>query len=606
MASTFYGLDIALSGLYASNAKLNTTSHNIANAETEGYTRQSVVTKASKALKSYSTYGMVGSGVEIDSIIQERNSYFDVKYWKSNTVSGEYGTKSYYMNSVENYFNELNDDGFTTTFDDLFNALSELSNEPSNLEKRQHVTQLARTFTEYFNYMKTNLETVQDDLNFEIKNTVDTVNNLAEEIANINHKINTLEVTGVVANDLRDQRAVLIDRLSNICSITVEEGRLNKLDENIGQQYYVVKIDGQILVDTFDYNKLVCKARDEKDNQNDIDGLYDVQWSTDSYGGQSFDMYSESLGGVLQGLVQMRDGNNLENLRGKVEAKEGDTTVKLTDATINSLKDLNIPETGYLTLGGNDYKYTGFTVNMTSNPDGTSTFEYVFDLEKSVIKDITTYNATVGEAIDYKGVTFYAGRLNEFLRVFTDKFNTLCNKGQDLYGELGQDLFIYKDKISGEELELTEGGSYTSFTSSMSTYYKMTAGNVCINQALLADPSKFPAASDIDKGVENNDIIREMVALKADEKMFKQGKPAAFLQTLISELGVDTAAAKQFADNQENILFSIGQQRLSVSGVDNDEEAMDLITNQKMYQLNAKVITVMNEILNTLINEMGV
>ena len=110
MASTFYGLDIALSGLYASNAKLNTTSHNIANAETEGYTRQSVVTKASKALKSYSTYGMVGSGVEIDSIIQERNSYFVVKYWKSNTVSGEYGTKSYYMNSVENYFNELNDE----------------------------------------------------------------------------------------------------------------------------------------------------------------------------------------------------------------------------------------------------------------------------------------------------------------------------------------------------------------------------------------------------------------------------------------------------------------------------------------------------------------
>lgn len=606
MASTFFGLDIALSGLYASNARLNTTAHNISNAETEGYTKQSVTTQASKALSTYSTYGMVGTGIDITGITQARDAYYDMKYWKSSTLSGEYDTKAYYLKSVENYFNEINEDGFTTTFDDMFNALSDLSNEPSSLEKREQVTQLAKTFTDYFNYMSDSLEKIQDDLNFEIKNTVDTINNLAEELANLNLKINTLEVSGIVANDLRDQRALLIDQLSSVGSITVEEKQLNKDGMNIGQASYIVKLDGQILVDTYNYNRLQCVPRDECANQNDVDGLYDVRWTTDSYGGQTFDMYSRSLGGTFQGLVDMRDGNNLENLRGKVSVTEGDDKIVMTNTDINDISKLNIPQTGYVTVGGNDYKYTGFTVNIMDNGDGTQSFEYVFDLEQTVSKTVTTDNAHVGEGVDYKGIPYYKAQLNEFVRTFANAFNEICNRGEDLDGNKGEDFFMTKDKVTGQTYELNEKGSYTSFSSSDSSYYQMTAGRVCINNAVALDPRKFPAADELDKGVENNVIARELVNLKSDITMFKQGKPAAFLQTLISEIGVDSAAATKFSDNQNNILSSIGNQRLSISGVDTDEEAMNLINNQRMYELNAKVITIMNEVLAKLINEMGV
>lgn len=605
MSSTFFGLDIALSGLYASNAKLNTTAHNISNAQTKGYTRQTVTTQASKALSTYTKYGMVGTGVDVTGIEQTRNAYYDLKYWKTNTTNGEYETKSYYIKSVENYFNEIKKNGFTTTFDKFFDALSSLSNETSSLEKREQVTQVAQTFADYFNYMNANLNKVQTDLNFEIKNNVDKINSLAEEISNINLKINTLEFGGVVANDLRDQRSLLIDELSNICSISVEEKILNKDDLNAGHTSYVVKIDGQILVDTYNYNKLECVPRDELDNQNDADGLYDVRWTTDSYGGQTFNMYSESLGGVMQGLVQMRDGNNLENLKGHVSVKEGDTKIIMTNTSINDINKLNIPETGYITIGGREYKYTGFTVDISKNADGSSKFMYTFDLEKSVEKTVTSDNASIGTSVDYKGVPYYLSQLNEFLRTFSNEFNSICNDAKDLNGDDGEDFFLAKDKVSGETSQLTEKDAYTSFTSSDSTYYKMTVGNIVVNSNMSANPSKFPAASDVSNGIENNDMIRKMVELKSDNTMFKQGKPAAFLQTLISEIGVDSAAASKFAENQSDILESIEKQRLSESGVDTDEETMDLITFHRMYQLNAKVVSVMNEVLNNLINEMG-
>ena len=74
MGSSFFGLDIAISGLYASQASLNTTAHNIANAERDGYCKQYVTTKAGTPLRSYSTYGMVGTGVEATDILQNRNS----------------------------------------------------------------------------------------------------------------------------------------------------------------------------------------------------------------------------------------------------------------------------------------------------------------------------------------------------------------------------------------------------------------------------------------------------------------------------------------------------------------------------------------------------
>ena len=605
MGSTFFGLDIALSGIFASNTQLNTTAHNISNAETEGYTRQVVNTQASKALKTYTTYGMVGTGIDVTGIDQLRNEYFDLKYWKTNTLAGEYTTKEYYVNCVENYFNEINDNGFTATFDKFYDALEQLSNDPSSLEKREQVAQIGSAFADYFNDMSSSLDQIQTDLNFEIQNTVDTINSIAEEISVINLKINTLELAGQKANDLRDQRNLLIDQLSNYVSVEVEEKVVNKTDISMGQKMCTVKIDGQTLVDTYNYNTLKCVPREYKANQNDIRGLYDVSWTTDDQTGEVFSMYSGSLGGVLQALTQMRDGNNLENLYGKVSASVGDKQVTMTGASINSISKLNIPNEGYVTIGAIDYKYNGFTVDIEKNALGSDVYTYTFDLEEPIKLDADSVTAHIGETVDYKGVAYYKAQMNEFLRTFSDKFNKICNESQDLKGNAGKDFFVFKNEVTGEYTQLKEYDEITSFTSSDDTYYRLTMGNFKVNKSVIHDPNTFPAASDTSMGVANNIGVRSLLALKRDETMFKQGQPASFLQTLISEIGVDSASAKSFSKNQNTILNSISNQRLSKSGVDKDEEAMNLITYQNMYQLNAKVVSIMNEVLNTLINQMG-
>lgn len=81
MASTFFGLNIGKTGLYAYQAALDTTAHNITNAETPGYSRQVIEQKAGKALAMHSSYGMAGSGVDISKVSQLRDSYYDLKYW---------------------------------------------------------------------------------------------------------------------------------------------------------------------------------------------------------------------------------------------------------------------------------------------------------------------------------------------------------------------------------------------------------------------------------------------------------------------------------------------------------------------------------------------
>ena len=113
MASTFFGLNIGASGLYAYQIGINTTAHNVSNAETDGYTRQIVNKQASKAISVGSGYGMVGTGVNVTSISQVRNKYLDEKYSFNSTLSGEYSTKSYYMTEMESYFNEVSVEGFT-------------------------------------------------------------------------------------------------------------------------------------------------------------------------------------------------------------------------------------------------------------------------------------------------------------------------------------------------------------------------------------------------------------------------------------------------------------------------------------------------------------
>ena len=609
MPNTFFGLTIGSTGLFGANIGLNTTAHNVANTETEGYTRQVVKQQADTPLRANNTYGMIGTGVAITAIEQQRDVYYDEKFRSNNALTGYYTAQDYYMKSIENYFNEIQLEGFNTTFNKMSDALQELSKDPANLTVRTQMNSYAQSFCEYINSIQTSLEQLQDNVNFEIRTMVDSVNSYAKQIAGLNKQINTLETTGEAANDLRDRRNLLVDELSNIVDISVVEKQMGVAGTGITS--YTIKIGEATLVDTYDFHTMTVVPRPEKHYQADIDGLYDIVWDSN----QTYNPLVN--GGRLQALYEMRDGNNQQYFHGTTTASFGDETITVVDTSVNKTEQLHIAPTGTIQVGNREYKYTGFQVSV----DEDGKYVYEFSLDEGLKKDVDEIEVNIGQSIEYKGIAYYMQQLNEFARVYTKAFNDIHKQGVDLNNRPGLDYFNSRDKVSGENyvFEQSEEDESNGIIISSKTglyavdneevnygsYYFVTASGLCVTDEIYHDPTKLVTATDIIDGESQNDIVLKLIALKSDTKMFKQGTPSGFMQSLIAELGIDAAKAKNFMQNQEDILATVDNQRLSVSGVDIDEESMNLVRYQNAYNLSAKIISTMDQCYDRLINYMG-
>lgn len=586
MPSTFFGLNIGTSGLYTYQAALNTTSHNIANTDTKGYSRQILNQQAGVAIRMNSSYGMAGTGVVATGITQARDAYYDTKYRNNNTIYGSFNAKNYYMTEIENYFNEVTVEGYTTTSNKFFDSLQSLSTNPSSLTDRTSVVNYAKSLTEYFNSLSNSLTSIQKEANFEVKNQVDKINSLAQQIAAVTKQINTLEAGGTTANDLRDQRELLLDSLSEIANISVTE---HVVGMNVGVTSFVVKIEGQTLVNTDQYNTLQVVPRTTKENLNDADGLYDIKWSN----GNNFGFQGASSSGYLQALLQVRDGNNGEILKGKIEAvgADGDGNRVLTLSGLNlSIAKLNIPAEGSIKIGNQTYNYTKMDIDTSVEP-------YEINLTLDTTENIGNPgdDIAIGDSVAYKGIPYYMSQLNELVRVFAQEFNTVHKTGYDLNGNQGTDFFNGTIPATGANYDL-EGVSY----------YYLTAANFTVTEEFFRDPGKLALSGDLNLGVENKDILDKLMKLKSDSTMFKQGTPSSFFQTMVAEVGIDSKKAANSVESQSDILKMITNQKLSVSGVDIDEEAMNLVLFQNAYNLSAKVISIMNEVYDKLINGTGV
>lgn len=610
MASTFFGLHIASSGMSTYNAWLNTTAHNISNVKTEGYTKQTVKQQATVPLSYGTSYGMVGTGVEAVDIVSERDVYYDTKYRFSNTNCGLYDTYTYYMQSIEDYFyaKDSESGGMTNSLDGFFTSLINLTTDPSNTTIRTEVVGDAELFTKYVQEAAYNLRTLQLDLNDQIAKTVEQINAYGEEIASLNQQINTLEVYGTKANDLRDQRARLLDELSELVDVQVIE---KEPEGGNGFSQYIVSIGGAKLVDTNDNYTISCELQGSKNCQNDIDKLYDLRWSN----GQDFDIHATDMGGKLQALFQLRDGNNGEVFSGSVSvADEGSDTITITDVNDlgSSILKLNIPDAdGVIHIGSARYQYESFTATV----DADGKYTYTFRLKNGVTVGAGAVGkeASISDAVDYRGIPYYMSQLNEFIRTFSCRFNEVQTNGLDLNGEQGQQMFVGTDTALGVPMSFDEEvDANFSFSSAIdpativdgkvtTSYYRLTAFNTNISDALLKD-GKLLACADEEGGVANGKNLAIMSALESDKTMFRQGQPGSFLQVLTSTVGVDSKKVKDAAENAGNIKDFVDNRRLSKAGVDEDEEAQNLVICQNLLTYQYKVLSVMNEVLDKLIN----
>lgn len=616
MASTFFGLDIAYTGVQAANAKLNTTANNIANVDTKGYTRQEAMQVASDALRISQSYGMAGTGVTVTDINQVRNEFYDVKYWQAQTNLGQYDMKMYYMYQIEDYFTDKDTvEGFEPIFSAMFDSLEEVYKQAGTPSTKTQFIGAAGDLCEYFNAQATNLEKLQLGVNEEIKNKVDEINSIAEQIATLNKQINTIEVNHLRANELRDKRNLLIDQLSRIVDVEVRETPIYTTPggtEKSGIYTYEVSIaGGQILVQGYEYNTLECVARsaEEKVNQSDADGLFEIKWSNT----MDFNLYGANLGGELKGLIELRDGNNEEYFHGTTKGVKdnGDGTYTVTIEVPNKdyLTDINkctLPDSGQLTLVNTKYKYSGFEF------DGTNPPTYTFKIERDAGQaDPTIFDgkeASVGTKIDYQGIPYYQEQMNEWVRIFAKAMNDIEKTAVDEEGNPAEVLFTAKDKVNGTEIKFDDSLADNKYKSSDSDYYRLTAGNLSINNEMVKDASKFGTTVDIKKGGDAQDVTELLLTVQDDKNKvnFRGCSAKEFLQCITSDIALSANNAKTFTENYTNINKSVSQTRLSISGVDNDEEALHLVKFQEAYNLSAKVMQIMTEIYDRLILQTGV
>ncbi len=622
--SQFFGLNIGYTGLQAANAALNVTGNNISNVETKGYTRQEARQVAADALRTNTSYGMAGAGVDTKSIDQIRNEYYDLKYWQNNASLGIYSIKQQYYRQIEDYFTDTEDvQGFNKVFSDMFDALDEVYKSAGDDTKKASFLSQCKSLTEYFNNMHTSLQRLQTDANNEIMNKVNQVNSLASEIATINKQINTIEVNKVRANELRDKRNLLIDELSEIVDVQISEIPIYTTeggDEESGIYRYIVDIaGGQNLVNGYEYSSLECVARkgEEKVNQSDADGLYDIYLN-----GLPLNLYGGSLGGELKGLIEGRDGNNGENFSAKgafVTTAIGSVTVEIDPSNPNYdfLTDMNkvtMNPKGTIVVGNVKLEYDSWVYDKVNH-------QYTFNLASTAPDPsaLSGKDAYIGVSIDYQGIPYYMAQMNEWVRSFAQAMNEIERSAQtgidgttptyaDSLFTCGSDekKFDQYDYASG--CDTLSGPPYETVYSYADNYVQLTAGNFNINSAMMRDVNLFGTTADYTKGQDAQDITQLLMEVRTDKsKMTYRGcSSEEFLQCMTSDVALGASSANSFYSNFDKISRAIVTQRTSVSGVDNDEEALNLVKFQEAYNLSSKMIQIMTEIYDRLILQTGV
>ena len=300
MASTFMGVAIANTGLNASQNGLATTTNNISNMNTTGYSRQ-VVNQVSIGPAAVYSSSYVGNGTEVTSVDRVSSFRLNQKYWSQNGELGYWDTTSSYLEEIETTAFDVSDEdtSFGDLLDTFYSSMETLSTDPSSAEDRTAVVQAAANVCSALNSTSSELSSLRSDINTEVKSTVDQINSYAEQLASLNKQIQVAQASGASANELEDQRDTLINKLSNLTDVTVTETTVGKAADGSDLTTYTVTVNGGTLVSGSNYNQLVTTS--------DSEGMYDITWSNT---GAAFDAGDS---GTLSAYLQLRDGDSADS-----------------------------------------------------------------------------------------------------------------------------------------------------------------------------------------------------------------------------------------------------------------------------------------------------
>lgn len=477
MTSTFFGLEIGRKALQTQQAALDVTGHNIANANTEGYTRQRAVMTTTTPF-AYPGFnkplgaGQLGTGVQVQEIKRLRDDFIDLQIRQEINKTGEWEAEQNSLQKLEVIFNEPSDAGLRTVLDQFWESWQELSKKPELEAVRSTVRQRGIAVAETFNHLDRQLTDLTNDLNATIRVKIDEINNTARQIATLNDQIVRIEVQGNHANDLRDKRDLLIDELSKIIKINVNEDKYGSLAVTVGG------------------NALVAGARSFTINATTTgpnNPNVDLVWAADN-------SLVSIQSGVIKGMMDTRD-----------------IMVPSYRTQLNDLANAIVTAT-------NTQHFGGFGLNKTAADPHYNFF-------------------------DAAGLT--AGQISVDANIIADLKN-------------------------------------------------IAAANSA------ADPLAVPPVFNEGDGSNALDIA----GLK-NQALIGAATVDDYYRGMITQLGVQSQEATRMTDNQNLLLSQLENRKQEVSGVSLDEEMTNMIKFQHAYNAAARTVTAMDEMLDVVVNRLG-
>lgn len=248
MYSTFHGLEVGKRAILAQQTALSTTGHNIANANTKGYSRQEAVLQATRPLAFPSANNgtlpmQLGTGVEVSQLKRIRNQFLDTQFRNEQQKLGYYEAKSSALSNLESVFNEPSDYGLDMALNRLWQSIQELAKQPDSLSARTVLLANGQAVATNLNEISSGINLNQQNLAVQLSDKATEINASLKEVAALNNQIALAVASGNQPNDLSDRRDLLLDSLSKQIGGQVSKGPNGMVDLTVGGVQLVSGID---------------------------------------------------------------------------------------------------------------------------------------------------------------------------------------------------------------------------------------------------------------------------------------------------------------------------------------------------------------------------
>ena len=578
--STFFGVEIGRTGLSNAQFGLDVTGHNIANLDTDGFTRQRIVSTAYDPFATIGRFapvgeGLVGGGVRVQILEQVRSAFLDRRFRTESTAHAFWETRTQSLSYIESYFDNVNEKtSINYSMAEFFKAMTIVAQDPVAGAPRTLMQTAAMDLVQQFNMIYQGLIDFQNVENKAVETKVGDINRISEHIVELNKAIYGFEITGMIANDLRDKRNLLVDELARYVDIEYRE-----YPDMFGHSMFEIRVAGSILVDHDRFHTLNIAYVEN------VLGPGEERMAMPYWAGldgddplSHLDM-SRITGGMLKAHIDMRDG-----LGGTVDNR--DKGVPYYVEMMNNLARALVQEVNSQHIQG-----------WSDHPFGSNTNILFFDTEG--LMDTSVYPPVPVSIQDF---IFYYDDSDPPVRLVPQP-DYLAPGFDESAEDFGSKRLEIPDHILRQ---------ITAKNINLSAAIQDSAYNIAASSVEIGRPVNNGDSVELQRGNNVNmnrmyDLFRRTGITVFNDPTLRRdvGSFDDYGTTIRFDVANTLHSAKQTGETARILTLAAENQRTAIAGVSLDEEMVGLVKYNHAYNGAARVITAMDDALDRLINGTG-